>query len=160
MDRFEITFPDTAFDKWDELHALVQSAFAYMEGRIDPPSSLAQMSAADFAEKAQSELLLTAQSEGRLAGAAMVRLDPDKAYVGKLAVAPDFRGRGLGSRMLAAIEVFAKQRGIPLLELQTRIELIENHARFAAWGFVKVAETAHPGIDRPTSITMQKRVSL
>jgi phosphinothricin acetyltransferase len=45
-----------------------------------------------------------------------------------------------------------------VLELQTRVELIENHNTFSALGFEKVAETAHPGYSRPTSITMQRAV--
>jgi phosphinothricin acetyltransferase len=45
-----------------------------------------------------------------------------------------------------------------LLELQTRVELIENHKTFGALGFEKVAETAHPGYSRPTSITMQRSI--
>ncbi|MFN7434077.1 MAG: N-acetyltransferase, partial [Betaproteobacteria bacterium] len=46
--------------------------------------------------------------------------------------------------------------GRTALELQTRIELTENHATFAALGFAKVAETAHPGYARPTSITLRR----
>lgn len=46
------------------------------------------------------------------------------------------------------------------LELETRIELLENHATFAALGFVRVTESAHPGFSRPTSITMRKPVAL
>lgn len=36
--------------------------------------------------------------------------------------------------------------------------LVENHEAFAALGFAKVAQSAHPGFDRPTSITMRKPV--
>lgn len=158
MPPVEITFPNAVFDRWDALYALVQAAFAYMEDRIDPPSSLTQMRAADFAARAKTEMLLTAEVEGKLVGAALVRQDPDKAYIGKLAVSPDYQGQGLGVRMFAVIEAHARQHEIPLLELQTRIELTENHTKFAAWGFTKAAETAHAGYGRPTSITMQKRL--
>jgi phosphinothricin acetyltransferase len=44
------------------------------------------------------------------------------------------------------------------LELETRIELTENHATFARMGFIKTAETAHPGYERPTSIKMRATV--
>ena len=42
--------------------------------------------------------------------------------------------------------------------METRIELTENHATFARLGFVKTAETAHPGYDGPTSITMSRSI--
>jgi hypothetical protein len=59
---------------------------------------------------------------------------------------------------MAAAEDIARQNQRQFLELQTRVELIENHKTFAALGFEKVAEAAHPGYDRPTSIVMRKRV--
>jgi hypothetical protein len=43
--------------------------------------------------------------------------------------------------------------------LQTRVELVENHAAFSRMGFAKTGESAHPGYDRPTSITMRRAVS-
>jgi hypothetical protein len=43
-----------------------------------------------------------------------------------------------------------------VLELQTRVELEENHAAFRAMGFAEAGRTAHPGYDRPTSITFRK----
>ena len=49
--------------------------------------------------------------------------------------------------------------GKPALELQTRIELTGNHAAFRRMGFVETARTAHPGFDRPTSITFRKRLA-
>jgi len=39
---------------------------------------------------------------------------------------------------------------------ETRIELVENHATFAALGFHIADKTAHPGYDRATSITMTR----
>ena len=55
-----------------------------------------------------------------------------------------------------AVEVLARERGLAAIELETRIELVENHATFRALGFRKVAEKSHPGYARSTSITMRK----
>jgi len=57
---------------------------------------------------------------------------------------------------MAATEDFARRAGVAILELDTRIELTENHQTFAALGFVKTGEHAHDGYDHPTFITMQK----
>lgn len=84
-----------------------------------------------------------------------MRPKDDALYVGKLAVRPGMQGQGIGRALVAAAREEARARGLPALELQTRIELAENHAAFARMGFVKVAETAHPGFARPTSITMR-----
>jgi MoxR-like ATPase len=55
-------------------------------------------------------------------------------------------------------EALARANGRRFVELEARIELTENHETFAALGFSRVAESAHPGFDRPTSITMRKPV--
>jgi len=146
------------FSDWQSLLSLLQSAFAYMHGRIDPPSSLDSMTADDLAKKARTETLILATEGGRLLGCAYAAVRSDCVYVGKIAVAADARQRGLARRLLAVADDVARQAGRDCLELQTRIELVENHRTFAALGFVKVAETAHAGYDRPTSITMRRPV--
>ena len=45
---------------WDALHSLLRSSYAYMDGRIDPPSSLHSMSTADFAKKTVGHQRVTA----------------------------------------------------------------------------------------------------
>ena len=52
----------------------------------------------------------------------------------------------------------ARVLGLPALELQSRVELGENRAAFAALGFFQVGLTSHPGFDRPTSSTFRRAV--
>lgn len=148
-----------AFDDWAGLVALLRESFAYMDARIDPPSSLTRMSVEDFRAKAADETLIVAMDGDRLLGCAFAALRDDCVYVGKVAVAAAARGRGVARALFEAAEDVARAHGRAWLELQTRIELVENHATFAGLGFVKTAETAHPGYTRPTAITMRKAVS-
>lgn len=138
---------------------LLRESFAYMDARIDPPSSLAGMGIEAFKAKAVEEILIVAEDQQRLVGCAFAALRDDCVYIGKVAVSPAARGKGVARAMFAAAEGLAHQHGRRFLELQTRIELLENHATFAALGFEKVAETVHPGYNRPTSITMRKRLT-
>ncbi|NDY92048.1 GNAT family N-acetyltransferase [Ideonella livida] len=148
------------FADWTGLLALLQASFAYMEGRIDPPSSLHRLDAAALADKARHETLLTAtNAQGRLIGCAFADLRPEVVYVGKLAVDAAARGQGVARALCAAADTLARQHGRPHLELQTRVELVENQATFAALGFETVARTAHPGYDRITSLTMRRPVA-
>jgi GNAT superfamily N-acetyltransferase len=151
-----ITVSPAQFADWPSLLALLREAFAYMDGRIDPPSSLDQMGPHALQLKAAQEALIVATEGDALIGCAFAALREDCVYVGKVAVHPSARGRGVARAMLAAAEDLARRHGRAALELQTRVELHENHATFAALGFQKVAETAHPGYTRPTSITMRK----
>jgi predicted N-acetyltransferase YhbS len=138
---------------WAAILALIRRVFSGMEGRIDPPSSLHALTAA----------ALLGGGEVWAIGAppvSCVILTPRAGalYLGKLAVEPALQGRGLGRRLVALAEARARELGLPALELQTRVELVENHAAFRAMGFEKVGETAHAGFARATSFTFRKRL--
>ena len=143
-------------DALEAILALIQTSFAYMDGRIDPPSSMLRLSLADIAHQCERGEVWSFGNPIK----ACVFLTPktDCLYLGKLAVAYSARGQGLGRALVALAEKRAVALGFPELELQTRIELIESHRIFAALGFVKTLETAHEGYDRVTSITMRKAV--
>ncbi|CUX37263.1 GNAT family N-acetyltransferase [Rhizobium oryzihabitans] len=145
------------FSRWQELLALIMSSFAYMDGVIDPPSSAHRLTLENLAEKARVEIAFVALDGDEIVGCLFCRPEPPAClYVGKLCVSPNAQGKGIGSVLLEQAEALARELALPALRLETRIELIANHAKFAAWGFVKTAENAHPGYDRTTSIEMTK----
>jgi GNAT superfamily N-acetyltransferase len=140
---------------WPVILALLRDAFAYMEGRIDPPSSLR-----DLTPDALCRQTLTGEIWILGAPVACVFLTPKPGalYLGKLAVAASHRGQGLARRLIDQAERRARELGLPMLELQTRVELVENQSAFQAMGFVEAGRTAHAGFDRPTSITYRRAV--
>lgn len=155
----QIRVAPAGFSDWPNLLGLVRDAFAYMDSRIDPPSSLKRMGVEALKAKAAQETLIVAEDDGAIIGCAFAALQDDCVYLGKVAVAQSARGKGVARAMFAAAEALALAHGREFLELQTRVELVENHAAFAALGFKKVAESSHPGYNRPTSITMRRRVA-
>ena len=150
---------DESFARWSELLDLVLASFAYMEGRIDPPSSAIRLTVESLAEKAKAEIAYAVENDGRLAGCIFLRPETDCLYVGKLAVLPSAQGKGIGRRLLDIAEKTACDLGLPALRLETRIELVGNHSTFAAWGFAKTAEKSHPGFVRATFIEMRKALA-
>lgn len=137
--------------------ALIRDAFAYMQGRIDPPSSMERLTQDDIRTQArQGEVWLIGQP---LQACVFFTRKPDALYIGKLATDAAHRRKGLSRRLIALAENRARAMGLTALELQSRIELLENHAAFTAMGFVKTAETAHPGYDRPTTFTFRKALA-
>jgi N-acetylglutamate synthase-like GNAT family acetyltransferase len=146
------------FADWEAVRTLIQEAFAYMNGRIDPPSSAWRLTPQSMAADAATGALLLARSGSTLVGCVFVRPRQDALYIGKLAVRPGLQGSGIGKALVAAARAEARALGLRALELETRIELTRNHDAFARMGFIKTAETAHPGYQRPTSITMRAAV--
>jgi len=151
-----ITRLDQTFTHWDELLALILTAFASMNGRIDPPSSALSLTVASLTEKAKVEIGHVAIDGDTLIGCLFLRPEADCLYIGKLAVLPEVQGKGLGKRLLTIAEETAAALDLPALRLETRIELTDNHAVFAAWGFTRTAEKAHPGFARTTFVEMRK----
>lgn len=139
-----------------DLLTLMRDCFAYMEGRIDPPSSLGQVTLQELRKTAtQAEIWCL----GTPPIACMI-LTPKSGclYLGKLCVAPTHQRLGLARHLIDHAAARARKMRQPTLELQTRVELVDNHATFKALGFTEHARTAHPGYDRPTSITLRKPV--
>lgn len=141
---------------WPALLALITRAFAGMEGRIDPPSSLHRLTPQGIARQAE-------EGEVWVIGTPPVACifltsQADALYLHKLAVDPGAQRQGHARRLMVLAETRARALGLPALELSTRVELVENHATFRALGFQQVAETRHDGYDRTTSLTFRKVV--
>lgn len=140
----------------ETVHALIRACFAEMDGRIDPPSSANRLGRDDLAAAAASGEVWVMDDLGH--PVATVTLMPRDGHleVGKLATAPGFRRQGLARQLLSHARARARALGLPEVRLQSRVELAEAHAAFRAAGFVETARTAHPGYDRPTSITFAR----
>jgi GNAT superfamily N-acetyltransferase len=150
---------DAGFDRWAEVLDLLRTSFAYMAARIDPPSSMNRLDLNGLKSKAETETCLIALKGREIVGCAFLDQRPDCLYVGKVAVADAARGLGLARRLIDVAEQIAALEQLPFLELQSRIELTENHQAFGRLGFVRSGEDRHEGYDRPTSIRMRKPVN-
>jgi GNAT superfamily N-acetyltransferase len=149
---------DAEFGRWPELLDLILAAFAFMDGRIAPPSSAHALTAAGLAEKASEELGFAVLEDTRLFGCMFLRPEADCLYIGKLAVAPNSQGRGIGRTLLDHAHREAERLRLPMLRLETRIELVENHRLFESWGFRRSREGRHAGFDRTRFIEMTRPV--
>jgi predicted N-acetyltransferase YhbS len=138
--------------------SLLRTTFAYMEGRIDPPSPMHRMTVEDVAADAAAGELWVIEDDGRVVACVVLKPRRDVLHLGKLAVAVSHRGRGIARQLVALAERRAREKGLAAIELRSRVELAENHAAFAAMGFRVTAETAHPGFDRPTALTFLKPI--
>ncbi|MCK0140393.1 GNAT family N-acetyltransferase [Aliiroseovarius sp. F47248L] len=136
--------------------ALLHRAFAGMEGRIDPPSSLHRLTNAGIAKQVRDGEVWVIGDTACVFLTPLPDATPPALYIGKLAVDPSARGLGLARTLMTLVERRAKALGFEQLVLQTRVELVENHAIFKKLGFVKTAEIVHPGYDRPTSYRFEK----
>jgi ribosomal protein S18 acetylase RimI-like enzyme len=139
-----------------ELHAFVRGIFGALD--IDPPSGVLKETAADFAARLRVETAFIVEADGTLIGCVFCAIDDDALYIGRLAVAPAWRRRGVANALIEAAKGEARVRGAARITLGARIALPGNVALFRRHGFTVVAETCHPGFTRPTSYDMELRL--
>jgi GNAT superfamily N-acetyltransferase len=149
---------DTSKIDWNDVHSLLHGAFAYMEDRIAPPSSLLRMSPEDLKAKAETGFFWSAGRGARLAGCLFGSTQGNALYLGKLAVRSELRGRGIARALIEAAQDVGRLQGQTRLRLDSRVELTETHKAFKMLGFEETGRTAHPGFERPTSIVFERPI--
>jgi predicted GNAT family N-acyltransferase len=81
----------------------------------------------------RSDHALAFDRDGRVVGTG--RLLPD-GHIGRMAVLPEWRGQGVGSRILASLVARAHERGMKRVVLNAQTQAVPFYARhgFAAFG--------------------------
>ena len=139
--------------------ALIRSAFADQGALTDPPSSALRESAEAVAAKIAAGGGCGAIAAGEWIGAVLWTPQDDALYLGRLAAAAAWRGRGLAGRLIAEAEFFARESGFARVRLHARIALPMNRRLFARLGYVEVEARSHPGYDEPTFVVMEKPIA-
>ena len=140
-----------------EVHAFTQAIFGALD--IDPPSGVLKETEADFAARLRDETCFIVEDDGRLVASVFCRHDGDALYVGRLAVHPDWRRRGIANAVMEAAKTEARRIGAKRVTLGCRIALTSNLALFRSHGFVVVGHETHAGFSAPTSYDMELRLA-
>ena len=117
----------------------------YMHPQVNPYLLYEMMDSEQFRpifeELIQQEVLYIFGADGQEVG--MFKLIPLKhrnshiAYLGGVAIHPDFAGKGLGKQMLEAIVNFGKQKGLLRIELSTATTNDKAISLYEKVGFVQ-----------------------
>ncbi len=157
--KLTLTRADRSFTDWVTLLSLIQSSYAYMEGQVDPPSSLHSYDTKTLKTKSREEILWLAYADRDLVGSIFGKVNGKSLYVGKLAIDPEHQGKGIGGQLMKALETEALERNLEELELEVRIELTGNQKAFAAMGFHVSKSSIHEGYDKVTFLEMRKKLN-
>jgi predicted N-acetyltransferase YhbS len=137
---------------------IIIEAFSVYRGWLNPQPSALLETAATIAEKLRVERCLLAEIGGVLVGCVMYKPEDVGVYLGRLAVLPSYRRRGIALALVGAVEAEARRLRAESISLEVRVALLGNQRLFTDLGFVEVARHAHPGFSEPTSIEMRKRL--
>jgi tRNA (guanine37-N1)-methyltransferase len=100
--------------------------------------------------------VLVARAAGRLVGSVRGQLEADGAwYIGRLMVAPDLQGQGMGSRLMDAIEALSPE-GTVIARLFTGAKSAANLAFYARRGYLETNRFSTPG--RVLVVVLERRL--
>lgn len=148
------------FADWGRLLTLLREAFADVIGRIDPPSTVYDLTTDQLRDKASKHSLLLAVDGNDPVACLYLRSAGKALFVERFAIRRTHRGSGLARRMIERANLEAQYRGHAFLALETRVALIENQSKFASFGFEIVGGRTHPGHAETTTYRMQRRVQI
>ncbi|MFA5122181.1 GNAT family acetyltransferase [Zavarzinia sp.] len=83
----------------------------------------------------EAEILVAVDPAGTLVGSVMVGHEGHRAWMYYLATAPDWRGRGLGRKLVRAAEVWAAAAGMQKMHLLIRPENDKVRAFYESIGY-------------------------
>ncbi len=140
----------------DALAALVQAAFEEYRGVLAPPSGAHDDTAAVLQAKMRTSQALVAVQNGESAGCVFYWHEGGRTEMGRLAVLPAHRGRGLGHALVEGVEARAREAGSGSVRLAVRLVLTDNRAFYARRGYREAEMGYHDGITDPTFVYMEK----
>lgn len=140
------------------LAALIHRAFAGYRGVLVPDSGAHGETPDTLAAALLRGRAYRAVMDGEPVGCLFTETCPDRIYLGRLAVDPAWRRRGIGQALMAAAEVDARAAGMPRMELGVRLMLHDNIRLFQRAGYVITGQRSHPGFAAPTYHVMEKRL--
>lgn len=135
---------------------VMRRAFAEYRGVLKPESSVFVETESVIAGKLAAGGGFLAIENEQPVGCIIAEAKDDRGYLGRLAVDPALRGRGLARRLMLAGEGFVRDRGLRSVEVQVRIALTGNIALFQSLGYRETARESHPGYRAPTYLVMEK----
>ncbi|MBI4671535.1 MAG: GNAT family N-acetyltransferase [Chloroflexi bacterium] len=139
---------------------VLHAAFAEYRGVLNPPSGAHNESVASVRARMQTARWVLAETavERRTVGCVLYEPHTEFMYLGRLAVLPEFRGRGIGNALIEYVEKKARQAGYTRVRLGVRVVLDAMRAAYERRGYRFVEAHAHEGFETPTYVMLEKEL--
>jgi GNAT superfamily N-acetyltransferase len=154
----EVAVRDIRIEDAGEVLTLQRAAFvqeALIYGTPDMPPLTQTLD--ELVHELHENLGLVALVGPRMVGAVRARLDGSLMLIGRLAIAPDRQGDGIGSRLLGAVEERGRRAGADEAELFTGSLSEANLRLYEREGYVETQRV--PGDDGIEQVFLRKRLS-
>src|SRR5581483_5166274 len=129
--------------------SILRSAFQEYRALLDPPSGVHRETVESIVEKMKTGRWVIAELDGRAVGCVVYDNRGEYVYLGRLAVLPEFRRRGIGTALIEYVEAQARALNVAHVRLGVRIVLKELRASYARRGYREIEYHAHEGYAEP-----------
>jgi GNAT superfamily N-acetyltransferase len=140
------------------LRSILHAAFEEYRDKLDPPSGAHHETVEVIARKLQEGQAVMALVAGQPAGCVFCQPKGDHLYLGRLAVLPAYRRRGVARGLIDYVEQQAKTMGFPCVQLGVRIALPHVCDYYLRLGYGIVDAGTHAGYPEPTFYVMEKEI--
>jgi ribosomal protein S18 acetylase RimI-like enzyme len=124
---------------------LVNAAYAkYLDRMKKPPAPML----ADYATLIAHGEVYVLAAGAEVTGLLVIEAQDGALFVENVAVDPAFQGQGLGRRLMAFAEQYARERRLRELRLYTNVVMVENLAFYRRLGFEEVERRVDGGYQR------------
>jgi ribosomal protein S18 acetylase RimI-like enzyme len=128
----------------EAVQEIVRAAFEEYHGALPVSVSALDESVEDVRKAISSGQVLLALEGARALGTVRYEVRPDLLYVGRLAVLPSDRKRGVGAALMAHVERLAPSLERTRIQLATRQSIPGNIAFYERLGYKVVERVPHP----------------
>jgi GrpB-like predicted nucleotidyltransferase (UPF0157 family)/ribosomal protein S18 acetylase RimI-like enzyme len=158
----EILLQEAELADLPALLQVIQVAYAEFLGKLDPPSGAFQETLASLTKKlalgGAIKAVITGELTEEIVGCVFYELGQGELYLGRLAVLPSYRRRGIAQQLIATVEERARQHDRPRVIMGVRLVLPEHLNYYAKLGYSVYRYANHPGYSQPTSAELEKIV--
>jgi GNAT superfamily N-acetyltransferase len=131
------------------VHRITQEAFAEYRGVLDPPSGAHEETIGDVEQAIEGGGALLVWDGDAPVGSARFEPRNDYLYVGRVAVLPEHRRKGVATAIMARMADIARDLGLPTMRVGVRDPLPCNVHLYERLGYAIAAVEPHPrGPDR------------
>jgi predicted N-acetyltransferase YhbS len=152
----EIALREATDDDIPTIVAVTRAAFDEYIGWLNPPSGAPNETPEKVRAKLASGHGVLALIGDRVVGSVYYSAEAEYVYLGRLAVLPEYRGRGIGNALVAEVERRACELGVARVRLGVRVALPHLRVRYERLGYQVYEERSHEGFAKPTYLMMEK----
>jgi GNAT superfamily N-acetyltransferase len=138
------------------VRTLMLAGFEQFRGMLDPPSSAFTETVEDVAAAIDRGGAAIAWLGDTPVGSVRFELEETWVYIGRLAVIPEARRRGVAQALMTAAETEAVRFGVSETQLSMRAILPGNRALFEKAGYTLISIEPHPRNPLQNTLRLRK----